>query len=187
MGRWAHFSKWEGLRQGDPLSPLLFNIISNALVAMLDRAKAAGHISGVAARVVPGGLSHLQYADDTLIVIRKSPVEIINLKFLLMCFEAMSGLKINFDKSEAFVTGGDLKSQLRVAHMMNCELGSIPIKYLGMPISARALSIMEFDLVVGKVADRVEPWQGKLLASAGRLFLINDYLTNIPMFVMGFY
>lgn len=60
-----------GVRQGDPLSTLLFNIISDVLVAMLDRAKVAGHISGVAARVVPGGLSHLQYADDTLILIKK--------------------------------------------------------------------------------------------------------------------
>ena len=33
----------------------------------------------------------------------------------------------------------------------------------------------------------MEPWQGKLLASGGRLVLINDCLTNIPMFVMGFY
>lgn len=71
--------------------------------------------------------------------------------------------------------------------MMNCELDSIPMKYLGMPISSRALSMVDFDPLVQKVSGRVEPWQGKLLALGGRLVLINDCLTNIPMFVMGFY
>ena len=45
----------------------------------------------------------------------------------------------------------------------------------------------ELQPVVNKTAARVEPWQGKLLASGGRLVLINNCLTNIPMFVMGFY
>ena len=85
----------------------------------------------------------------------------MNLKFILMCFEGMSGLKINFEKSEAMVTGGDLESQLRAAHMMNCELGSIPMKYLGMPVSARALTMGELQPVVDKTATRVELWQGK--------------------------
>lgn len=71
------------------------------------------------------GLSHLQYAEDTLILIRYSEAGIINLKFLLMCFEAMSGLKINFDKSEAIVMGCDLEDQLWAAHMMNCRLDDI--------------------------------------------------------------
>lgn len=94
---------------------------------------------------------------------------------------------INFEKSEAIVTGGDLEEQLRGTHMMNCKLGSIPLKYLGMPISYRLLSIVDFDPMVEKVAGRVEPWQGKLLASGGRLILVNDCLTNIPMYIMGFY
>lgn len=75
---------------------------------MLDRAKAAGHISGVANRVVPGELSHLQYANDTLILIKNSEKEIVTVNFLLMCFEAMLGLKVNFDQSEAILIGGDL-------------------------------------------------------------------------------
>lgn len=40
----------------------------------------------------------------------------------------MSGLKINFAKSEAFITGGDPESQLQAAHMINCELGSTLLK-----------------------------------------------------------
>lgn len=46
---------------------------------------------------------------------------------------------------------------------------------------------MELELVVDKVSGRVEPWQGNLLASGSRLVLINNHLTNIPMFIMGFY
>lgn len=71
-----------GVRQGDPLSPLLFNVVSDALAAILDHAKAAGHICGVTTRLVPGGLSHLQYTDGTLIFIKNSVEAIINLKFL---------------------------------------------------------------------------------------------------------
>ena len=94
----------------DPISPLLFNILADTLAAILDRAKVAGHISGVAQGIIPGGISHLQYENDTLVFIKKSEREITNLKFLLMCFEEMSGLKINFAKSEAIVTRDDLES-----------------------------------------------------------------------------
>jgi hypothetical protein len=47
----------------------------------------------------------LQYADDTLTLIEPSDEGIVNLKLLLLCFENMSGLKINFDKSEVLVMG----------------------------------------------------------------------------------
>lgn len=123
--------KQERVRQEDPVSPLLFNLITDALATILEGAKHAGHLGEVAAMVVPGGLTILYYADDTLIFIKNSPEAIINIKFLLMCFEAMSGLKINFEKSETIFTGGDLESQLRASNMMNCKLGTIPMNYLG--------------------------------------------------------
>ncbi|XP_073355625.1 uncharacterized protein [Aegilops tauschii subsp. strangulata] len=63
-----------GMCQGDPFSPFLFNMVVDALAAILDKAKAAGHIKG-------------------------SATDIMNLKFLLICFQQMSGLGINFNKS----------------------------------------------------------------------------------------
>lgn len=88
-----------GCRQGDPISPLLFNIVGDALVVILEGAKTAGHIQGVFLKVRVGGITHLQYVDDTLIIIKNDPISLINLKFLLMCFESMPELKLNFDKS----------------------------------------------------------------------------------------
>jgi retron-type reverse transcriptase len=101
------FRNKRGVRQGDPLSPLLFNFMAEALSLILTRACAAGHLAGVIPHLIPGGISHLQYADDTLIMIQDNDEQIANLKFLLMCFEDMSGLKINYHKSEVIVLGAN--------------------------------------------------------------------------------
>ena len=50
----SYFRNKRGVHQGDPIYPLLFNIIADALAGILDRAKAAGHISGVASNIIPG-------------------------------------------------------------------------------------------------------------------------------------
>uniref|UniRef100_A0ACD5XGU1 Uncharacterized protein n=1 Tax=Avena sativa TaxID=4498 RepID=A0ACD5XGU1_AVESA len=118
-----YFTPSCGVRQGDPISPLLFNSAVDALAEILDRAKIAGHITGVVGHLIPGGgISHLQYADDTMIMVQGSDLDIKNLKFLLLCFEAMSGLKINFDKSEVMVLGFDDVDWQRIADNLNCNL-----------------------------------------------------------------
>ena len=97
-----------GLRQGDPASPLLFNFVADALGAMLDRARLAGHIRGVVGNLIPGGVSHMQYADDTLLLFESDTHSIATVKAILLCFELMSGLKINFHKCEVVSIGMDV-------------------------------------------------------------------------------
>jgi hypothetical protein len=176
-----------GVRQGDPLSPILFDFMVDGLAAIHSRARQAGHIRGVVPHLIPGGVSHLQYAADTLILIEPSDEGIANLKLLLLCFENMSGLKINFDKSEVLVMGVTTQEQHRIAAMLNCKLGAFPMKYLGPPVSDRDLRVSDWDLLPQKVGHRVDPWQGLLLASAGRLELTNSCLSSLPMFAMGIY
>lgn len=77
-----------GVRQGGPFSLFLFNIVVDALAAILDKAKLAGHIRGVVPHLVAwGGVSLLQYADDTIIMVEASALDIVNLKFLLHYFQ----------------------------------------------------------------------------------------------------
>jgi hypothetical protein len=109
------FRNKHGVRQGDPISPLLFDFMADALSALLDVAARAGHIKGVVPHLIQGGVTHLQYADDTILLLDLDDRSIANLKFILISFEVLSGLKINFLKSEVIVMGAPPSEQARVA------------------------------------------------------------------------
>jgi hypothetical protein len=110
MGRWVHTSKTsvesgkETQSQGDTISPLLFDFIVDVLAAILDAASSARHVQGVVPHPVPEGVTHLQYANDTIMLFQNEPNSIINVKFLLLSFELLSGLKINFLKWPMLLT-----------------------------------------------------------------------------------
>ena len=57
-------------------------------------------------------------------MIQPDDLAIANLKFILLCFESLSGLRINFHKSEVMVLGSPDLEQQRIANMLNCKLGS---------------------------------------------------------------
>ena len=62
-----YFQIRKGLRQGDPLLPILFNIVANMLAIIMSRAKEGGQAKGVIPHLVEDGLSILQYVDDIVI------------------------------------------------------------------------------------------------------------------------
>jgi hypothetical protein len=64
-----YFRNKRGVRQGDPISPLLFYFVADVLDIILSHARAAGHIQGVVPHLIPEGVTHLQYADDTMIMV----------------------------------------------------------------------------------------------------------------------
>ena len=185
--RGPYFRTMRGLRQGDPLSPLLFNLVADALSAMMDKAVERDLIVGVLDKLIDKGVSHIQYADDTVLMTDGSDKSIINLKILLYCFEWLSGLKINYHKSEVIFFGFTQAEKERKANMMNCKLGELPVKYLGIPVSDRMLGIGAFQGLSCRMMKRLDPWKGKFMSSGGKLILTNSCLTNLPMYTMGFY
>jgi hypothetical protein len=103
LGR--YFQTKKGLRQGDPLSPLLFNLITDMLSLLIARAIDNGQIKGLVSHLIDGGISILQYADDTILFMENDLEQAKNMKLLLCAFERLAGLKINFHKSELFCYG----------------------------------------------------------------------------------
>jgi hypothetical protein len=137
--------------------------------------------------LIPQGISHIQFADDTLIMGDGSDNFIINLKILLYCFEWLSGLKINYHKSEVIFFGYRQEDKERKANMLNCRLGELPMKYLGIPISDKVLGIGALQGIYNKMIKRLDPWKGKHLTSGEKLILTNSCSSSLPMYVMGYY
>jgi hypothetical protein len=89
---------------------------------------------------VEDGLSILQYADDTILLLDDDLEKAKNLKIVLSAFEKLSGLKINFHKSELFSFGETKDRSSEYVELFGCKEGSLPFKYLGIPMSPCKLS-----------------------------------------------
>ena len=114
------------------------------LAILIERAKSEGQIEGVIPHLVDGGLSILQYADDTILFMEHDIEKARNLKLILSAFEQLSGLKINFHKSELFCFGEAREDAALYAELFGCEQGQFPINYLGIPIHYRKLTNAEW-------------------------------------------
>ena len=142
------------MRQGDPHSPFLFNLAAECLTKMVISAQKNNLIKGLAFGLVEGGVGILQYADDTIIYLEHDVDKAVNLKLMLYIFELMSGLKVNYQKSEIFIVGGDESTVKYYAELFNCDVGSFPIKYLGMPVSYSTLRDSDWEFIVKEICPR---------------------------------
>ena len=102
---------------------MLFNIVADMLAVMIEHAKVDGQIDGVVNHLVDGGLSILQYAYDTILFMDHDLEKARNLKLILSTFEQLSGLKINFHKSELFCFGEAQDEAHLCAELFRCGLG----------------------------------------------------------------
>jgi hypothetical protein len=109
------FLSCKGVRQGDPLSPLLFNFAADVLTKMVISAQNNGHITALVDNLIPKGIVILQYADGTIMCLEDDMEKARNVKILLYIYEYMPGLKINFEKSEVLLIGGDNSTIVRYA------------------------------------------------------------------------
>lgn len=134
-----------------------------------------------------GGLSILQYADDTIIFMDYNLEHACNVKLLLAAFEQMLGIKINFHKSEFFCYGLAKEYDLNYSRLFGCGIGSLPFKYLGISMTHRRLRNSEWHSVIDRFEKRLSSWKSKLLSSGGRLVLINSVFSSLPIFMMSFF
>ena len=78
-----YFQTKKGLRQEDPVSPILFNIVADMLAIIIARAKEDGQVEGLIPHLVEGGVSILQYADGTILFMSHDLEKALNMKLIL--------------------------------------------------------------------------------------------------------
>ncbi|XP_019239934.1 PREDICTED: uncharacterized protein LOC109219918 [Nicotiana attenuata] len=131
-------------------------------------------------------VSHLLYADDTLIFCEPVTSQLLYLNLAFLLFEALLGLHINMLKSFIYPVN-DVPNLEELSNTMGCTIGSFPTTYLGLPLGAKYKNTEIWNGIIGKFEKRLAAWQMRYLSMGGRLNLINSVLDSIPTYYMSLF
>ena len=177
----SFFGSSRGLRQGDPLSLLLFLSIMEVLSRLLKKTEDCNLIRGFHVGVMNSigvSISHLLFADDTILFCDASSEQLLSIRLMLSCFQAFTGLKVNVGKSE-IVPIGEVNNLDALANILHCRVGSLPMKYLGMPLGTSFKTASIWNPILEKMEKKLFGWKHLYLSKGGRLMLLNSTLSSL--------
>ena len=177
-----------GLRQGDPLSPYLFIMCTEALIANIKKAERLKQLTGLkVARACPA-VSHLLFADDSLFFCKAKKEECQTILRILKEYETVSGQQINFQKS-SIQFGHKIEESCRqelrdILGIQNIGgMGS----YLGLPESLGGSKVQVFGFVQETLNNRVNGWTFRFFTKGRKEVIIKSVVTALPNHVMSVY
>lgn len=142
-----------GVRQGNPLSPYLFLLVAECLARMTEAAKTHNLIGGIGPK--DSRVTLIQFADDTLSFVKRRRNILKNIRFIWSLFEWASGLNANKEKIKLFYMGDTLEKDIRLATYLGCK-GTLPTKYLGLPLSSNAPPKEDWIGIINKIRRRID-------------------------------
>jgi hypothetical protein len=128
-----HITHQRGLRQGDPLSPMLFVLVMDVLSSLFRAAESRGLLQSLGGAGVQSRLSI--YVDDVVLFIKPIEEDLNCARMILNCFGSASGLVTNLQKSCAIPIRCDGQVVQTGCNLLQCSSASFPCKYLGLPSS----------------------------------------------------
>ncbi|XP_078178924.1 uncharacterized protein LOC144573109 [Carex rostrata] len=146
-----------GLRQGDPLSPMLFNVAVDVFQRMISVINET--LQSPLSNRIGDSIVALQYADDTAIIAKGDIDTLISFKLILRLFTSVSGLEVNYAKS-TFVPLNIPEADMGwIRAVMGCSQTDFPVTYLGMPLTLKRPSKQQFLPLIEKIEKRLASWQ----------------------------
>ncbi|GJT92641.1 hypothetical protein Tco_1081486 [Tanacetum coccineum] len=176
------FKGMRGLRQGDPLSPYLFTLIMEVLNLVLRREIDKSPVFRYHWLCKDVKLTHLCFAGDLLLFCNGDSHSVSVVKKALLEFTGMSGLVPNSAKSTVFFGNVREISRQNILDIMPFRKGSLPVRYLGVPLISKRLYIKDCLLLIDKAKKRILDWKNKSLSFAGRLQLIKSVVSSMQVY-----
>jgi len=168
-----------GLRQGDPLSPMLFVLVMEAFNLMIRWLDDHGLLSGLGVLGPDQRIS--LFANDVVLFVAPMEADLLVLRSALDIFGQASGLFANMEKSITMPLHCMYEEIARVNDILACRVESFPSRYLGIPLSIFRLRRGDEQGLMDMVAARIPLWKGNLLNIADRTALVKSTLSAIPV------
>ncbi|XP_057779485.1 uncharacterized protein LOC130998068 [Salvia miltiorrhiza] len=183
MGYHDQFIRWiecsRGVRQGDPLSPILFGIAEDVLSHIIRNCVTSRHLVPMGFDRVSDFPTHLFYADDVLIFCRASVRNAKKIKHILDFYGELSGQICSQAKSRIFFGRGVSYTMMQgINRVLGFTQGSLPTTYLGVPLFVGRPRASYFMSIKERIVQKFSKWKGLQLSMAGRLCLVNSVIRS---------
>ncbi|WMV58412.1 hypothetical protein MTR67_051797 [Solanum verrucosum] len=131
-------------------------------------------------------ITHLLYANDAVIFCEPKAEQICYIRLMLMVFEVVTGLRVNWSKNSLFPVK-EVPHIKEPASILGCVVENLPTIYLGMPLGRKHKALEIWDGILGKTEKKLAWWKAQYLSLGGNFTLINymldSFLTNVmPLF-----
>jgi hypothetical protein len=176
-----------GVRQGDPLSPLLFCLAEEVLSRGISKLVADGKVDLIKASRNTFVPSHCLYADDIMVFCRGKISCVQALKSLFADYAICSGQVINASKSTLFYGGISQVILANIVNLIGFNLGTLPFNYLGVPIFKGKPKARYFIPFADKLKSKLSAWKASLLSIAGRVQLVKSVIQSMLVYSMSIY
>lgn len=179
----GYFSCSRGVRQGDPLFPLLFCLAEEAFIRWIDHYIDMGYLT------THRKLSrHLLYADDILIFLEATRANRRCIKSLLDGYGSLSGQMFSPPNSSIFYSPTASHNLIcDVTEITSISIGSLPFKYLGVLIFKGSPKVEHLLPIADSIIQIFSRWRGHILSLAGRHCLINSVIASSLVHTMMIY
>ncbi|XP_043697253.1 uncharacterized protein LOC122648046 [Telopea speciosissima] len=125
--------------------------------ALMRKLDSEGRIS-LLPRCKSSHLSHLIFADDLMIFVKAVPNSIFACLGALADFHTYSRLKLNRAKSSIILGGITQTARLQLLELTNFVDTKLPIRYLGVPLISRKLTLVDCSAILDFVRRRLDGW-----------------------------
>ncbi|XP_074318737.1 uncharacterized protein LOC141655560 [Silene latifolia] len=163
--QFGFFKGKRGLRQGDPISLLIFCIcmeyLSRITAFATDKWYFRYHPLCKSLK-----LTHLLFSDDLLMFCKGDPKSIILVLRVLFTFYAAYGLKVNASKSEVVFNGVSQELKQEITQVSGFREGILSFKYLGIPIQPGRLTRQDCNILLERITARVRSVGARKLSYA---------------------
>ncbi|KAM1778355.1 hypothetical protein ACFX12_039860 [Malus domestica] len=174
-----------GIRQGDPLSPFLFLLVGEVFSCLIQKAVHDKLLDGVKLGASGPIISHIFFADDTLLFLKADGKNCRNLVDLINMYCDASGQQVNFQKSSVYFganiperVSAELTNILRIKVVH--DLGA----YLGVPAIWGRSKKRGLPYIKERIMGKVQGWKHKFLSTAEREVLVKAVVQAIPAYPM---